>query len=373
MRIKSDAYIEYYAGVPTKIEGKTVPVPGERFDYTVREPLGVTAQIIPWNVPTLLGLRGIAPAIACGNTVVAKPSPEAPLSLIRLAELVSETGLPNGVFNVVPGAGPRTGEALITDDRTDHVTFTGSLETGTHVGKQAMDQVTPATLELGGKSPSILFPDADLGRAVQDSLAIYSNGGQVCYATTRLFVHTDIYDEFACRFSTAIKSLTVGPGDADPDVGPLITDDALQTADEYVTEAVQDGGRLLAGGNRVDRPGNFYRPILLGGVGDDAPISCNEVFAPVITMYGFSDEQEAIRRANNTEYGLYGTVWTNDIQRAHRVAHKLEAGTVTVNEYPLTFPQAPFGGYKKSEIGRKKGMQAVTKFTRLKNVVVNLE
>lgn len=365
-------YFNYYSGVPTKIQGDTIPVPGERLDYTLREPLGVLGQIIPWNSAGILAARGIAPALACGNTVVAKPAPEAPISVSRIAELANEAGLPDGVFNVVPGGGASTGDPLTGDERISGLTFTGSVGTGKHVAKRAMENVVPINLELGGKSPSIVFPDADLDEALEDMLRVYMNSGQVCFATTRVFVHEDVYDEFVEEFAEAVSEMTAGPGEEDNDVGPLIHQQALENVEEYVENAAANGARILAGGEVVDRDANLYAPTVVDGVADDMPIACDEVFGPVVTTHKFSDEDGVLKRANDTEYGLYATVWTNDIGRAHRLAHGLEAGSVSVNEYPALFPQAPFGGYKQSGLGREKGLQTIHHFTQLKNVAVSL-
>lgn len=366
-------YLEYYGGLTDKIEGETIPLGEGYLDYTKREPYGVTGPIIPWNVPSLLSLRGIAPALATGNAVVAKPAPEAPLVVLEFARIAHEAGLPAGVWNAVPGDGANTGAALTEHAGVDKLVFTGSDATATRVMTAAADTLTPVTLETGGKSPSIVFPDADLDDAVEDTLHVFDNAGQVCFATTRAFVHTDVYDEYAERIAAAASDLTVGPGEEDHDVGPLITADARDAVAEYVDDAAAAGARVLAGGEIPRDDGNYYAPTVVDRVADDAPISCDEVFGPVLTLYEFDDEAEAIRRANDTRYGLYATVWTHDVSRAHRVADDLEAGTVTVNEFPVTAPQAPFGGYKQSGIGREKGVQAVDEYTQSKNVIVSLD
>lgn len=361
-------YVDYYAGMTDKVEGESMPVPGSEEAYTRKEPLGVSAQIVPWNAPVLLCFRGIAPALAAGNAVVVKPSPLAPGIILKLAEIASEAGLPDGLFNVVPGLS-ETGETLTTDSRVGQITFTGSVSTGQLIGKAAVDQLVPSVLELGGKSPAVVFDDADLDDAVDGAVkAMTLINGQVCFATTRVYVHENVYDEFKQRYVDAVESLTLGPGMENPDLGPVISADAVEEIDDYVRRAVEDGATALSGGERVDRAGNFYEPTIVEGAADDAEISCEEVFGPVINLYEFSGEAEAIRRANDTEYGLYATVWTNTMGRAHRVANAIEAGSVMINQYAGSHPQTPFGGYKKSGLGREKGMQAVDHYTQLKTI-----
>ena len=362
-------YIEYYAGLATKIEGETIPVPGDQQAFTRKEPLGVSAQIVPWNSPVLLCCRGIGPALAAGNAVVVKPAPEAPLGVSKLGELATDAGLPDGVLNVVPGEGVTTGAALTNDPRIDEVTFTGSVATGQTVAKAAIDNVVPTALELGGKSPAVVFEDADLEDAVDGAVkALTLMSGQVCFATTRIFVHEDRYDEFRDALREAAAAISIGPGTENRDLGPLVSEDGLEKVRRYVEQALENGASALTGGEAPDRDGHFYEPTVIEGAADDAPISREEVFGPVINLYEFSDEREAVRRANDTEFGLYATVWTNDLGRAHRVANEIEAGSVMVNQYAGSYPQTPFGGYKKSGLGREKGMQAVDHYTQLKTV-----
>ena len=368
----SAEYFEYYAGLVDKIEGETIPVPGDYLDYTVREPLGVTGHLVPWNVSLKLGARSFAPALACGNTVVAKPAPEAPLSLLAFAEIATEAGLPDGVFNVVPGDGLRTGAALTGDERVRGLVFTGSRPTGEVVGRAGIERMVPTALELGGKSPNIVFPDADLDRAAQDTLKAFGNAGQICHAGTRVFVHDSVYDEFVDDLIERAEAMAIGPGESDPDLGPLITREAREEVADAVEEAVEAGARLRCGGHVPRDDGNYYAPTLIDQVDDDAALSCEELFGPVLALYRFDTEQEVIERANDTKYGLYGVVWTNDLSRAHRVADAIKAGSIAVNEYPATFVEAPFGGYKQSGLGREKGMQAVEHYTQMKNVAVRL-
>lgn len=365
-------YIAYFADLADKIEGESIPVPGERHAFTRREPLGVSAQILPWNAPVLLCARGVGPALAAGNAVVAKPAPEAPLGILELARTMSEAGLPDGLFNVVPGGG-ETGEALSTDPRIDEVTFTGSVPTGKRVGRAAVDNLVPMALELGGKSPAIVFPDADIEAAVDGAIhAITMMSGQVCFATTRLFVHEDVYEEFRSSLLEAVDQIEIGPGRDNPDLGPVISGEALSNIETYVTEAIANGATAISGGSRLDRKGHFFEPTIIEGAADDAPISCEEVFGPVVNLYEFSTEEEAIRRGNDTDYGLYATVWTDSVGRAHRVANALEAGSVMVNQYSGSTPATPFGGYKQSGIGREKGKQALDHYTQLKTVNIDI-
>ena len=373
MMNSTPGYLEYYAGATDKLEGQTIPVPAGQHAFTQREPLGVSGQILPWNAPVLLCARGVAPALAAGNGVVVKPAPEAPFGVARMAELGTEAGLPAGLFNVVPG-GAETGEALSTNGRIDEITFTGSVATGKHVGKAAVDNIVPMALELGGKSPAVVFDDADIEDAVDGAIhAISFISGQVCFATTRIFVQSGIYDAFREQFIEAVADLTVGPGADDPDVGPLISSDGLAKVEGYVSEALENGSVASVGGTPLDRDGHFFEPTVIEGASDDDPISCDEVFGPVLNLYEFESEEEAIRRANDTEFGLYATVWTNTLDRAHRVANAIEAGSVMVNQYAGSYPQTPFGGYKNSGIGREKGFQALEHYTQLKTVNIDFD
>lgn len=372
---KTAMYFEYYAGLADKIEGETIPIHGESkvLDYTLREPYGVTSHIVPWNASMVLAVRSITPALAAGNTVVAKADENAPLSFLTLARLAIDAGLPPGVLNVVTGGGARTGRQLTDDNRVNHIEFTGSTETGTTVMETAAAHVTPVHLELGGKSPNVVFPDADLKTAARDSAKAFWNTGQTCFAPTRIFVHEEIFDSFTDRLVAETEAMDVGPGIDGNTIGPLITADALKRVASYVDRAIENGAEVLTGGERLDREGHFYEPTLVAGVGDDDPISCDEIFGPVVTVSEFGSESEAVQRANATEYGLYALVWTDDVSRAHRMAEKLEAGTVLVNEYLFASQQAPSGGYKKSGIGRAKGRQAIDNYTQTKNVVVSID
>ncbi|MFD1647857.1 aldehyde dehydrogenase family protein [Haloarchaeobius litoreus] len=366
-------FFDYYGGMADKIEGETIPIDGDRHSYTVREPLGVTGHIVPWNSPSILAARSFAPALACGNTVVAKPSPDAPLTVLRLAELLGQAGLPAGAVNVVPDADAVAGKTITESDTVAGISFTGSRGVGKQVLKTAADTLTPVDLELGGNTPCIVFPDADLDAVVEDGLKAYDNAGQICFTISRFFVHADIYDEFADRFAEAIDSLVVGAWDEEPDVGPVISPAARDRLVDYVDGAVSDGARLLAGGTIPREDGNFYRPTLIDQVDDTDPVACDELFGPVKTLHEFEAEAEVVARANDTEYGLYAVIWTNDVSRVHRLVEAMEAGVVAVNEFPILAPQTPFGGYKESGIGRTKGHHAIEHFTQVKSATISYE
>jgi len=366
-------YFEYYAGLTDKIEGRQIPLGGgDALDYTRREPYGVTAHVVPWNASFVLAARGFGPALAAGNSVVAKASSKAPASLLELADLAHDAGLPSGVLNVVTGSGSTTGDPLVTDERVEAIEFTGSTATGKHVMREAADHVTPIHLELGGKGSNIVFADADIDGALDSVVATYANAGQICYAPTRIFVQSAVYDEFVERAVERVSALSVGPGIDDPDMGPLVDRQARDTVVEYVDNARENGARVLTGGEIPREEGNFYAPTLIDGVADDAPLSCQEVFGPVFALYEFETASEAVARANDTIYGLSNLVWTNDLSRAHRVAEGLESGTVWINDYPVLSPAAVSGGYKQSGLGRAKGVQAIEAFTQTKNVIVSL-
>ncbi len=368
-------YFEYYAGLTDKIEGRQIPISGEDsyIDYTVREPYGVTAHVVPWNAALPLAARSFAPALAAGNTVVAKAPEKAPLSVIELTELAHDVGFPDGVLNTLTGRGSTTGDSLVSDPRVSAVEFTGSVETGKQVMRSAADRITEIHLELGGKGANIVFEDADLDAAVQSVVDTFQNAGQICYAPTRLFVQAGVYEEFVEHTVERVESMSVGPASETADMGPLITGDAQQTVSQYVEEARKQGARVLTGGEIPRDTGHFYAPTLIDQVSDDAPISCEEVFGPVITVHEFETTGHVVERANATNYGLSNLVWTSDLSTAHTVADGLESGTVMINDYPVLSPAAVSGGYKESGLGRAKGQQALNAFTQTKNVVISLD
>ena len=370
--------VEYCAGLADKVQGETIPVPGTRFDYTLREPLGVTVHIAPWNYPLLLAIRSVAPALAAGNAVVLKPASLTPLTALRFAQLAHAAGVPDGIFNVVTGAGAEVGEALVTDPRCRSVSFTGSGDVGRRIAELAARRVIPMTLELGGKSPVVVFPDADLERAARGvAFGIFGNAGQMCWAGSRVVVHASVAEELVKKVGAIAQAYRLGPG-ADPssEMGPLVSADQAARVVAYVDEARASGATVVVGGTKADEPaltaGNFVRPAVVTKAEPTSRIVREEVFGPVLSVHTFDSTEEAVRIANDTDFGLFAALWTKDLGTAHAVARQLEAGMVAVNEPPNTFPQTPFGGYKGSGIGFEQGVDAVRAYTRRKNVMIQL-
>jgi len=367
----------YYAGWADKIEGSQIPVPGERLDYAVREPVGVTGHIVPWNYPFQLASRSVAPALATGNTVVCKPAEQTPLSALYLGLAADHAGLPDGVVNVVPGYGDPAGEALASSPGVDHVTFTGSREVGTRVMQNAAEHVTDVTLELGGKGPNVVFPDADLEAAAKGvGYGIFTNAGQMCWAGSRLLVHEAVHDELVDRVVGIAENTTLGSGiDDDARMGPLVSAEQHDRVTGYVETGREEGAELLCGGGRPDDrdAGHFVEPTVFDGVDNDMTIAREEIFGPVLSVVEFGDREEALELANDSPYGLMAGVWTSDLRTAHGMADRLEYGMVSVNEYPVTHPQTPFGGVKASGFGREQGAEALRAYTHVKNVNVNYE
>jgi aldehyde dehydrogenase (NAD+) len=370
--------LEYFAGLADKVEGETVPVPGPRIDYTLREPLGVTVHIAPWNYPLLLAIRSVAPALAAGNSVVLKPASLTPLTAIAFARLAKEAGVPDGIFNVVVGNGAEVGEALIEDTRCRSVTFTGSTEVGHRIAELAGRRLLPLTLELGGKGPVIVFPDADLDRTAKGiGYGIFQNAGQMCWAASRLLVHESVRAPLLEKVRAIAENLRLGPGIQDGvEMGPLVSADQVDRVLGYVEDARASGGALVTGGNRAPSPalatGNFVLPTILADVPTTSRAIREEIFGPVLAVASFPDVDDAVRQANDTDYGLLGALWTRDLVTAHSVARRLDCGMVVVNEPPITYPQTPFGGVKASGLGFEQGHQVLEAYTRRKNVLVNV-
>jgi len=369
-------YFEYFAGVADKVFGSSIPLGKGFVDFTLREPLGVSAQIVPWNYPLRLASRGIAPALASGNAVVAKPAAEAGLSIVRLAELAAEAGLPPGVFNVVTG-GRETGAALASHPGINHITFTGSVPTGIAIMKAAADNVVPVTLELGGKSPNIVFADADLERAAASAATtLTQNSAQTCTAPTRLLLEESAHDRFVDLLATRIGTIRMGRGLDNPDMGPVVSERQMQRVLGYIASGARDGATAVTGGRRAHAAelarGYFIEPTLLDRVAPGSVLEQEEIFGPVLTVTTFASVEEAIAVANGTPYGLVTGVWTRDLSKAFTVATAVKSGQIRVNSYSVEGSIGlPFGGYRRSGFGREQGVQALTNYTQIKNVMIN--
>lgn len=372
-------YYEYFAGLADQIEGRSVPIEnkgGDMFNYTRREPLGVVGAITPWNSPLLLTSAKLAPALATGNTFVHKPSEHTPVSALRLAELIaSETDLPEGVYNVVTGDG-ETGASLADHSDLDKLAFTGSTRVGREVGAKAGRSLIKVSLELGGKSPNILFSDADLNNAVNGVIkGIFAATGQTCLAGSRVFVHDEIYDEFLDQFTDRASKVKLGdPMDPETEMGPVAFRGQWEKVKKYVELAEEEGASVASGGFRPEGlPGEcFIRPTVLTDVENEMRVAQEEIFGPVASVLKFSREEEVIRRANDTSYGLAAGVWTEDMRRAIRVSDRLEAGTIWINEYRTMNYRAPFGGYKDSGLGREGGPEVLDEYLQTKSVFMDL-
>ncbi|GAA5344919.1 aldehyde dehydrogenase (NAD+)/betaine-aldehyde dehydrogenase [Planifilum fimeticola] len=372
----SARYFEYYAGVADKILGETIPVSPGYIDFTQREPFGVCGLIIPWNYPMQVAARTAAPALAAGNTVVLKPAEETPLTALKLGVLLKEAGLPDGAFNVVPGFGVEAGAALAAHSGIDHLSFTGSVPVGTEVMTSAAKNIVPVTLELGGKSPNIVFADADLEEAVRWVVnSIIQNAGQTCSAGSRLLVERSVHDQLVSMVKDRMESLTVGPGINNPDMGPIISEKQLNTVLRYISLAEEEGAEILTGGSRLEEgelaKGYFVQPTLLDHVPRGCRVATEEIFGPVLSTLVFDEVDEAISIANETPYGLVTGIHTRDLSKALTVAKKVRSGQVFINTYGAGGGvEMPFGGYGKSGFGREKGLEALLHFTQLKNVLI---
>jgi len=363
--------LEYFGGIAASLAGEHIRLPGGDFVYTTRRALGVCVGIGAWNYPIQIASWKAAPALACGNTMVFKPSETTPLSALKLAEILVEAGAPPGVFNVVQGMG-EVGAALVTDPRVAKVSLTGSVPTGRRVYAAAAEGIKHVTMELGGKSPILVFDDADLENAV--SAAIMGNfysSGQVCSNGTRVFVQKGITAAFLDRLAERLKGVVFGdPLDEATNFGPMVSARQLEIVEGYIAKGLAEGARLVAGGTRLDRPGWFIAPTVFAGVTDDMTIAREEIFGPVMAVLDFDTEDEAVARANATEYGLAAGVFTRDLARAHRVIGRLEAGTGYINAYNLTPVEAPFGGIKASGVGRENSREAINHYSELRSVYV---
>jgi acyl-CoA reductase-like NAD-dependent aldehyde dehydrogenase len=363
----------FYGSAVGSIAGRSNTLGGSLLSYTLREPVGVCAQIVPWNYPLMLATWKLAPALAAGCTVVLKPDPATPLSALRLAQLATEVGIPDGVVNVVPGDGPTTGTKLVSHPDVDKVAFTGSTETGREIMRLASDPIKRVSLELGGKSPNIVFADADLDDAIPSSVwSIYYSAGQSCEARSRVLVDESIYDDFVARFAEATKSLKLGdPLDVETQVGSLISGPHRDKVHGFVEAGRDEGAEVVTGGEAPDGKGFFYAPTVLAKVENRMVVAQEEIFGPVVTVIPFADEKDAVRIANDVKYGLFATVWTGDAARGHRLARQIKAGMIGVNMPYTAFPGIPFGGYKQSGFGRELGLETLDLYLETKSVLVS--
>lgn len=378
MEVTSSAlHLEYFAGHAGKIEGSYQDL-GPRFNYLRREPYGVIGQIVPWNTPLKLMARGFAAAVACGNTMVVKPSIVAPLSILRFAKIVQEAGFPDGTVNIVTGPGRTVGKAIVEHPRVRKVIFTGGTEGGREILQQSVHSVKPAVLELGGKGPIIVCDDVDWDEAVDGVLTqAFARKAEVCFAGTRLFIPPRMHDKFVEALAAKAAKIPMGnPLDGRTQLGPLMTRRRLEEILEQVAKAKSDGATLYCGGEQVRRPGlekgNFMPPTILTDVSPDMTVARDELFGPVLCVTRYDDLDQAVAMANDSDYGLAAYVWCNDIRKSHRLADALECGNVFLNSYGYQ-SEVPFGGYKLSGIGREHGSEAMHEYTQVKSVTVGLE
>ncbi|MEU7856115.1 aldehyde dehydrogenase family protein [Nonomuraea sp. NPDC049141] len=366
---------EYYSGLAQTIQGATRQIPIPSHAYTSREPLGVVGAITPFNFPLILSSAKIAPALAAGNAVVHKPAEDTPLSALLMAEILAEAGVPDGVLNVVTGAGAEAGEALLRHPGIDKIAFTGSTEIGRHAARMAGEVLKPVTMELGGNAAQIVFEDADLDKAIGSVIkGFVFNTGQFCMGGPRLLVHRSLYDTVLEILAGAVAGVPVGdPFDPATVVGPMAAERHLAKVERYVALAREQGGRIVTGGERLELGGGYYyRPTIIAGLDDDSRVVQEEIFGPVLTVQPFGTEDEAVALANGTPYGLAAGLQTTDLARAHRVAARLEAGIVWVNDWAMLDPAIPFGGVKQSGYGREYGPEALESYTKVKSVVIAL-
>jgi aldehyde dehydrogenase (NAD+) len=364
----------YYAGWATKIHGETLQLRDNAFTFTLRQPVGVVGAIVPWNFPFLLSSWKIAPALAAGNTVVLKPASQTPLTALKFAELCQQAGLPEGVFNVVTGPGGKAGMALVKDPRVDKIAFTGSTEVGKQIMREAAGTLKRLSLELGGKSPNIVFADADMEAALRGAMTgIFYNKGEVCAAGSRLFLEERVHDEFMAKLTERVKGLKVGdPMDKATRMGPVVSKQQMETVLSYIEAGKRDGARLVAGGSRIGSKGYFVEPTIFDGVTNRMKIAREEIFGPVLSVIPFKSVDEGLAEGNNTTYGLAAAVWTRDVAKALKAARAIRAGTVWVNAYNLFDAALPFGGFKESGFGREMGSAGLEHYTEVKSVWVDL-
>ena len=369
--------LQYYAGWADKIHGETIPVKGNHLTYTLREPVGVVAAIVPWNFPLLLASWKVGPALSCGNTFILKPASQTPLTALALGEIAQEVGFPPGVFNVITGPGSKVGQAIVEHPGIDKIAFTGDTSTGKGIMRSAAETLKHITLELGGKSPNIVLPDADVEAAIRGAtVGIFYGKGEVCAAGSRLLVDRTIKDEFMEKLAARTKKMVPGdPLDPKTRLGAIASKSQMERVLGYIEAGKKEGATLVAGGSRVDigtGKGYFLQPTVFDHVTPEMTIAREEIFGPVLATIEFSDIDEAIAKANDTQYGLAAAVWTRDIKKAHYVARKLKAGTVWVNTYNVYDTAAPFGGYKQSGFGREMSVHAIEHYTQVKSVWVDL-
>ncbi|MBO1004422.1 aldehyde dehydrogenase family protein [Pseudogracilibacillus auburnensis] len=364
----------YFAGWVTKNMGQTIPVNSSFFNYTRHEPVGVVGAIVPWNFPLMIALWKITPALATGCTVVLKPAEQTPLSVLYLAKLIEEAGFPEGVINIVPGNGETAGNALVNHVDVNKIAFTGSTEVGRLIMKNAADTMKRVSLELGGKSPNIVFPDADMSKAIPGVFTgIMANQGEICSAGSRIYIHKDDYDHVVADLASFAKKVKLGTGLSEKtEMGPLVSKEQQDRVVSYINIGKEEGAELLSGGNSTDK-GYFVEPTIFADVNDSMRVCQEEIFGPVVVALPYNDVDEVIRRANNSPYGLAAGVWTENLKNAHNVANRLKAGSVWINCYSMVNPATPFGGYKQSGFGRDMGSYALDNYTEVKNVWVNLD
>lgn len=368
------AYFEYYGGMADKIEGKSIPLGPDYADYTVFEPYGVSAQIVPWNFPVSIAARSLAPSMAAGNSTIIKSPELDPIGLAMLGVALERADVPSGAVSILNGIGADLGARLVASSQVDQIVFTGSVPTGQAILRSAADTVTPSLMELGGKSAAVVFEDANLDTLMTSlQSGIFYNAGQVCSAMARVLVHSSVYDEVVERAAALANGLSVGHGLDDPEHTPVVSALQLSRIEELTSTARQDGVRVAAGGARLDRKGYFMAPTILADVDPASRVAQDEIFGPVTCFTPFDTEAEAIAMANGTEFGLVAGIFTRDLARSHRVARKLRAGQVFVNEWFAGGISTPFGGVGKSGFGREKGLEALYNYVRTKNIAISLK